>query len=84
MWNTNHTKLNNIFNISWTLFPIPGTANSLRVAKECPYYNDDYTVAKFTKEGVYGPFNEFYIYNQGNVINVLEQIISVFYVINNN
>ena len=48
----------NAAGVTWALYKHNNTG--LRVGRNCPYYKNGYTFAKFTKNGVYGPGNEFY------------------------
>lgn len=52
-------KWTNRAGVTWSLYP-RGKNDSLEVGTDCPYYNDGHTEAAFTKEGVYGPWKEFY------------------------
>ena len=60
----------------WSLTPVVGERNALRVGKECPYLNSGHMFAQFNEAGIYGPSNEFYAY-QGTLIKP-----SLFYLIN--
>ena len=50
----------NIGGVTWSLYPT-GISNQLRVGTDCSYYKNGYTVANFTRMGIYGPGNEIYI-----------------------
>ena len=47
----------------WSLTPIVGERNALKVGKECPHYDSGYKIAKFNEAGIYGPSDDFYSYN---------------------
>ena len=53
----------------WSLTPVVGERNVLKVGKECPHSNSGYSFAQFNEAGIYGPSNEFYAY-QGALINM--------------
>ena len=52
----------NSANVEWDLLPIAGEDNLLQVGKECPFYKDGYHSANFNENGIYGPFDDFYVY----------------------
>ena len=58
-------KWKNSANVEWYLIPVASEDNLLEVGKECPYYKDGYTSANYDENGIYGPFDDFYVY-QGN------------------
>eukprot|EP00111_Clytia_hemisphaerica_P016629 TCONS_00049309-protein len=51
--------------ISWSLYPT-SKSGELRVGQDCPYYSTGHTIANFTADGVYGPWNELYSRKVGN------------------
>ena len=63
-------KWKNSANVEWYLIPVASEDNLLEVGKECPYYKDGYTSAYFNENGIYGPFDDFYVY-QGNYFKTI-------------
>ncbi|XP_066925289.1 uncharacterized protein [Clytia hemisphaerica] len=51
--------------VSWSLYPT-SKSGELRVGQDCPYYSTGHTIANFTADGVYGPWDEFYSRKVGN------------------
>lgn len=52
--------------VSWSLYAT-NKPDILSVGDDCPYYTSGYTEAVFNATGVFGPWNEFYQFEQGKI-----------------
>ena len=48
--------------VKWSLTTKGIDSCDIEIGEDCPYYDDDYTSASFNSSGIFGPHNEFYVY----------------------
>ena len=46
----------------WLLFSVANKCKEYLVGPHCPYFNKGFMSSRFDRKGIYGPFDEYFVY----------------------